>query len=59
MQTLNFPTIWDLPLKNTRKNRKAKAGVRYKERFLTIWDNPRPSRIKTVSSQPTLSELSS
>ena len=59
MQTLSFPTIWDLPLRHSRKSQKAKMADRYKKRFLTIWDNPRPSRLKSVANQRTLSELSS
>ena len=58
MQTLRFSTIWDLPLRHSRKSQKAKTATRYKQSFLTIWDNPRSSRSKVVSSQRTPTEQS-
>ena len=58
MQTLSFPTIWDLPKRSTRNILESEVENRSTERFLTIWDNPRPSRAKAVSSQRTSTEQS-
>lgn len=41
MTTLNFTSIWDLPLISRREPTAPAAPAPATERFLTIWDSPR------------------
>ena len=45
-------------MRSTRKILASEAETPSKERFLTIWDTPRPSRATAVSSQRTSTEQS-
>lgn len=56
MTTLRFNTIWDLPLVSSRDMNEAKGEAEtdtasITERFLTIWDSPRPPRAKAAASK--------
>ncbi len=52
MTTLRFPTIWDLPSFNHRVANEANIDpAPFTERFLTIWDSPRPRRAKASAGK--------
>lgn len=58
MTTLRFNTIWDLPLVSRSDMNEAKGEAETEtdtasitERFLTIWDSPRPPRAKAAASK--------
>ncbi len=55
MTTLNFTSIWDLPLISRRETDEVAAPAPATERFLTIWDSPRrveASRKRTARKLP-------
>ncbi|WP_444677929.1 hypothetical protein [Halomonas sp. E19] len=47
MTTLNFTSIWDLPLISRREPTEPAATAPAAERFLTIWDSPQ--RVESAS----------
>lgn len=54
MTTLRFNTIWDLPLFSPRDLNEDESKTQtapVTERFLTIWDSPRPPRAKAAASK--------
>ncbi|MBA2777739.1 hypothetical protein [Billgrantia kenyensis] len=52
MTTLQFHTIWDLPLVSRRDAAPEQPGTApITERFLTIWDNPNPRRDEPASKR--------
>lgn len=65
MTTFRFNTIWHLPLVRRRDLNEVKTEVKPEtdtasvtERFLTIWDSPRPCRAKAAASKRARRRLS-